>query len=317
MGDLELGELKNVPVREVWDHEAHDFTPWLAENLNRLSDTLGLELELVDTEVAVGPLKADIVCRLPEDGTVVLIENQLEHADLQHLGQVLAYLAGLEAKIVVWIAKGFDDAHLSALCWLNEHTPEHFSFLAVRVGAVRIGDSLPAPVLEVIERPNDWDRIVRETYRSLSDLEKLRRDFWTHLAECHPDGPNPRPGFASSNAYNRLPEPDVRMCQYVIQRSVGIYLKGRRGESDDAMLRRLKSQLGPLREALQDALERDRLGAIDDGSFRDGAAADFKCLIWLRTDPGDRNNWDQIADWLDDRRKVYEEVLRDYPSEGE
>ena len=313
MDALELGELRPVDVRAVWEHEAHNFTPWLAGNLYRLSDTLGLDLEPVDTEVRVGPYRADIVCRVPADGTVVLIENQLEHADLQHLGQVLAYLAGLEAKVVVWIAKGFDDAHLSALRWLNEHTPEQFSFLAVRVGVLRIGDSLPAPVFEVIERPNDWDRIVRETYRSLSDLEKLRRDFWTHLAECHPDGPNPRPGFASNNAYHRLPEPDVRMCQYVIQRSVGIYLKGRTGESDDAMLTRLMPQLGSLREALQDAFEQDRLGAIDDDSFRDGTAEDFKCLVWLRIDPGDRRNWDQMADWLDHRRRIYTEVLRGEP----
>ena len=145
MGDAQLGELSDVPVRDVWKHEALNFTPWLSENLDRLSESLDIELELVDTEVRVGPFRADIVCRIPQDGTEVLIENQLERADLQHLGQVLAYLAGLEAKIVVWIARGFDDPHLSALRWLNEHTPDRFAFFAVKIGVVRIGDSLPAP----------------------------------------------------------------------------------------------------------------------------------------------------------------------------
>ena len=184
MGDVELGELKDVPIRDVWDHEAYDFTPWLAENLHRLAATLGVELELMGTEVMVGPYRADIVCRVPTDGTTVLIENQLEHADLQHLGQVLAYLAGLEAKIVVWIARDFGAAHLSALRWLNEHTPDRFSFFAVKVRAVKIGDSLSAPVFEVTERPNDWDRQVRATNDSLSKLGAFRRDFWAHLVDA-------------------------------------------------------------------------------------------------------------------------------------
>ena len=109
----------------------------------------------------------------------MLIENQLEHADLHHLGQVLAYLAGLEAKTVVWVAKGFDEAHLSALRWLNEHTAESFAFFAVRVRVVRIGDSPLAPVFEVLERPNDWDRRVQDTAqtRELTKLGQFRCVF--------------------------------------------------------------------------------------------------------------------------------------------
>ena len=97
-----LGTLQRVDVRKAWSHEAHDFTPWLAENLERLSAELGLELELEGQEVDVGSYRADIVARVPQTDDRVLIENQLEFADLLHLGQVLAYLAGLEAKIVVW-----------------------------------------------------------------------------------------------------------------------------------------------------------------------------------------------------------------------
>ena len=94
------------------------------------------------------------------------IENQLERANLQHLGQVLAYLAGLEAKIVVWVATGFDESHLSAIRWLNNHTEDPFAFFAARVSVVRIGDSPLAPVFEVIERPNEWDRKVGAITRS-------------------------------------------------------------------------------------------------------------------------------------------------------
>ncbi len=109
MAMRQLGALDSVDPREAWDHEAQDFTPWLAENLDRLATEIGFNLELEGTEVHVGSRRADIVARNPEDDSRVLIENQLEHADLHHLGQVLAYLAGLEAKTVVWIAKGFED----------------------------------------------------------------------------------------------------------------------------------------------------------------------------------------------------------------
>ena len=136
MGVIEMGELTDVNVRDLWEHEAQDFTPWLAEHLNRLSGVLGIDLELEDTEMAVsGGYRADIVCREPGDGARVLIENQLEWADIHHLGQVMAYLSGLDAKIVVWIARGFGDEHLSAFRWLNEHTSDDFAFFAVTVGS--------------------------------------------------------------------------------------------------------------------------------------------------------------------------------------
>ena len=132
-----LGALETADLRDAWKHEAHDFTPWLAENLDRLAGELGVELEKEDTEVHVGPYRADIVARTRVDDSRVVIENQLEEANLQHLGQVLAYLAGLDARIVVWIARGFDDAHLSAIRWLNDHTVDPYAFFAVRVRVVR------------------------------------------------------------------------------------------------------------------------------------------------------------------------------------
>ena len=110
-----LGTLERVDVRKAWAHEAYNFTPWLAQSLSRLSDELGVELEVEDTEVYIGPYRADIVARVPQTDELVLIENQLEWANLQHLGQVLSYLAGLEARIVIWIATGFLDEHLSAI----------------------------------------------------------------------------------------------------------------------------------------------------------------------------------------------------------
>ncbi|WP_172820809.1 hypothetical protein [Cyanobium sp. NIES-981] len=126
-----LGTLESVDLREAWSHEAHSFTPWLAENLDRLSQAIGIPLELEGQEVSVSTFSADILARNPQDDGLILIENQLEITDHNHLGQILTYLAGLEAKIVVWIAKEFPDPHLSAVRWLNDHTVEPLSFFAV------------------------------------------------------------------------------------------------------------------------------------------------------------------------------------------
>src|SRR3712207_195735 len=123
MGHLKLGTLVSVEPREVWPSEASGFTPWLAseDNLELLGETLGLELELEATEKFGGPFKADIICRDLSSGTdaTVLIENQLEATDHRHLGQLLTYAAGLQAKTVIWIARRFTDEHRAALDMLN------------------------------------------------------------------------------------------------------------------------------------------------------------------------------------------------------
>ena len=123
---------------------------WL-DNLDKLAEVIGIPLDLESREVDVGRFPADLLARNPQDGSLVLIENQLEGSDHSHLGQVLTYLAGLEAKTIIWIAREFDDAHRSAVNWLNEHTTDPFAFFAVRLKVVRIGDSPLAPVFEIVE----------------------------------------------------------------------------------------------------------------------------------------------------------------------
>ena len=287
-----LGELETADLRQAWKHEAHDFTPWLAENLRLLSSVLGVALETEDTEVRVGPYRADIVARAPMDGSRVVIENQLEEANLQHLGQVLAYLAGLDARIVVWVARGFDDSHLSAIRWLNDHTVDPYAFFAVRVRVVRIGDSPLAPVFEVLQRPSNWDRTVRETATRgrLSDRGRFRQEFWTHVAKKHPE--DVKPGYAGSNVYHYVEKADLRISQYLAHDRVGIFLGGNHGEPAESAQRRIK----PYIEPLQNALGIEKIGEWG--------------VSFLVMDTSERANWDKLADWLHDRRNQYEQVLR-------
>lgn len=299
MGDEELGTLEQVDVRRAWQNEAKDFTPWLAGNLDRLAAAVGVELELEDTEFQVGPYRADIVARMRQDDVRVLIENQLGEADLQHLGQVLAYLAGLDARVVIWVAKGFNEAHLSAISWLNEHTADPFSFFAVRVAVVRIGGSPLAPVFEVLERPNEWDRQVQQTSQQggLSDRGRFRRDFWAHFSSRVPEAPGLRPRYAGSNVWHPIEEIKVNVVQFLAADRVGVYLIGNWGEPMVDAHDRVEPYAARLRKVLLDDVLTD--------------SEHHRCLTELNIDSSDRSNWDRMADWLDDRRRTYERILRE------
>src|SRR3546814_14222514 len=115
MTDIRFGTLEEMPLRQAWSHEAHQFTPWLAENIRHISKAVGIPLELTGQEVRVETFAADILARNPQDGTLVLIENQLEQTDHTHLGQIMTYLAGLEAQAVIWIAPALRQSHLSEI----------------------------------------------------------------------------------------------------------------------------------------------------------------------------------------------------------
>ena len=298
----ELGRLERINVRQAWDHEAHQFTPWLSENLAQLSDALNIDLELEGTEMRVSPsdpFRADIVARIPQDDTRVLIENQLKDANLQHLGQVLAYLAGLEAKIVVWIATGFREPHLSAIRWLNEHTASPFAFFAVQLEVVRIGESKPAPVFKVLERPNEWERQVENTAtKEKGWVRKFREDFWAHFTARHPDAPGLRAGWAGKTARRLVDEEtDIYVVQFLAQKRIGVYLTGGRGKTKEDVWPQVEPYIDLLQEALADEPVRIH-------------SKTHLCITELKIDSQDRKNWDRMADWLHSRRVIYEQVFR-------
>lgn len=180
---MSLGKLEKVDLRSVWENEAQHFTPWLAkdENLAELGETIGMELELVGQEQFVGPYRADILCKDTLTGHYVLIENQLEKTDHNHLGQILTYAAGLSAKAIVWVASTFTDEHRAALDWMNEITAEDYGFFGLEIELWRIGNSQPAPKFNVVSRPNDWRKSVADNPNlgKLSDTKLLYQRYWT------------------------------------------------------------------------------------------------------------------------------------------
>lgn len=182
MNTLSLGRLEVVDLRSVWKDEARDFTPWLGQepHLALLGESIALELELSEQEAPVGDFAADLLCKNIADDTWVLIENQIERTDHRHLGQILTYAAGLDAKTIVWIAARFTEEHRAALDWLNEHTSDDVSFFGLEVEVWRIGESPPAPKFNVVCKPNDWSRNVKYTATAveMTDTKRRQLEFW-------------------------------------------------------------------------------------------------------------------------------------------
>ena len=189
-----FGRLERVSLKDGWNSEPGDFTPWLADenNLALLSEVLEMDLALVKTEAPVGSFKADILCIDQSDDHVddhfVLIENQLTRTNHDHLGKLLTYAAGLKTVTIVWIAANFTEQHRAALDWLNEITDERFRFFGLEVELWRIGSSVPAPKLNIVAKPNDWSKIISQRVKNpmqsgQSDIRQAQLSFWTEFNE--------------------------------------------------------------------------------------------------------------------------------------
>lgn len=184
---MELSRLIKIDLREAWKNEANDFTNWLAhnENLQLLSDEIGIDISLVQTEASVGKFSVDILAEEENTGRKVVIENQLEATNHDHLGKIITYASGFDAEIIIWIVKDVRDEHKQAVDWLNEHTDEKINIFAIRMELWQIGDSPYAPKFQIISKPNDWAKAVKKsrTQSDLSDRRLMQLEFWTHFKE--------------------------------------------------------------------------------------------------------------------------------------
>jgi len=183
---MELGYLNKIEnLRKVWRNEAIDFTPWLAEedNMNILADTIGVEISEMDTEVQVGGFNADIIAKETETDRVIVIENQLEDTDHDHLGKIITYASGTDANIIIWIVKNAREEHKKAIEWLNENIDESIDFFLIQIELWQIGDSNPAPRFNILQRPNTWVKEIRKTSKEMSDTMIFKLNYWTAFSE--------------------------------------------------------------------------------------------------------------------------------------
>lgn len=184
---MKLGTIKKMDLRDIWTSESSDFTPWLAkeENIALLGNAIGIDLEVESQEKNVGPFRADILARDLTSNHYVLIENQLEQTNHNHLGQIMTYAAGLDAFSIIWIAKSFTEEHRAALDWLNRITEENINFFGIEIEVIQIGDSLPAPQFKVVAKPNDWSKSVKSSASTgeLTDTKLKQQQYWSEFKE--------------------------------------------------------------------------------------------------------------------------------------
>jgi len=306
---IALSKLERVPLREAWKHEAGDFTPWLAEsdNLDALAQALGLsELEAVATEHYVGDFKLDILCT--DGDQQVVIENQLAETDHKHLGQILAYAAGVGARKVIWVADSFRPEHVAALRFLNENTTDDLSFFGVQVELWRIGNSPLAPKFEVVVKPDDWAKTGREQARaaaSASPTKQLQLKFWTaliaRLAEKAPEirPQKPRPQHWLNNSIGRSGF-GLNITANTRDARLGVEL-WMPGEEAKARFARLIEQ----RQTIEQQLGFE----LDWQELPDAKAC--RIATWLPdASIEDEGRWDEYLAWLEQRLVVMDKVLR-------
>lgn len=293
---IDLSRLERVPLRVAWEREDTGFTPWLAEeeNIALLGEAIGIELEIQGQEMNVGPFRADILCRNTEDGSVVIVENQLEATDHSHLGQLLTYAAGLKAATLVWIAASFTEEHRAALDWLNERTDDDFQAFGIEIELWRIGGGPPAPKFNLVAKPNDWSRNIRERSRSASGAstahEEHRMEFWSgfgsYLKENRARWKPPKPTPSTFVGYG-LGRSGVPLFVFLTKQNVAVGVDVKH-EDRPGWFRLLLEQRDAIHAELGFEMEWDERPEAKSGSIR----------IRRQVDTTSQENWPTAFAWI-------------------
>lgn len=291
-----LGKLTKVELREYWSNEARHFTPWLAqeENLQELSDTIGIDIEIEGTEVFIGTFKADIVARDISNNERIIIENQLEKSNHDHLGKIITYASGIGASVIIWICASITDEHRQAINWLNENTTSSIYFFGLQIELWRIGDSPPAPKFNVVCRPNEWVKTTKESGipKELSETKLLQLEYWNFLKEH----------FNRSSTHLRLRTPRAQHWYPIsigrskfhltlrvntVQNRLGceIYM---RGENAKWAFSELMQDKENIEQELNVALQWQEL---PDGQ-------DSRIVLYRNGNINDRSTWSESAEWF-------------------
>ena len=180
---MKLIKQKQINPRKMWPSEAQNFTPWLAENIAELGEKIGMELEVVGQEVSVGPYSADILAKDIDTDAYVVIENQLEKTNHDHLGKSITYASALGAKTIVWIATDFTEEHKKALDWLNDNTNEDLAFWGVQLELWQISEETASMRLNIVSRPSTNVKTIKSKTNNESESRNIQLEFWTKFRD--------------------------------------------------------------------------------------------------------------------------------------
>ena len=305
-----LGRLTKLDLREYWEREDTHFTPWLAEeeNISLLSDAIEIELEVQDQEARVGPFRADILCRNTSDDTLVLIENQLEKTDHTHLGQLLTYASGLDAVTLVWVVQTFTEEHRAALDWLNRISDEKFHFFGLEIELWSIGGSDAAPKFNVVAKPNDWSKTVKEaaeTVRSkMTPWQHTQLEIWEafgyHLENNKIDFKPPKPSASTWMGYGIGKSGAGLIVSFTkFEALVHVQINN---SAHPEWFAALQTNLSEIETSLGFSLD-----------WQDRADMKYAYIITKRdADMEDRSSWPDIFDWMSKSMTAVRSTFRPY-----
>ena len=295
-----LGELVPVELRDFWEDEAGDFTPWLSKNLNLLGDTIDMELELIGTEKSVGDFKVDILAKDSGLDKNVIIENQLEKTDHKHLGQLLTYASGHEAKAIIWIANNFGEEHRHALDWLNENTKEGVSFFGIEIQLWKIGNSEPAPRFNLVSQPNNWAKNISSGSREYSEINLLQKEFWSNLKDY----------MEKNKASVRLREPRPQHWSSIAVGRTGFHLSltlnsTKKRIGCELYIQESKSAFEQLQEDKED-IEKN-LGVLQWKELPKKNAS--RIVQYKNADFTDKSNSEEIFKWFKEKTEAFHDTF--------
>ena len=302
-----IGRLQRVELRDVWSHEAHDFTRWLEQNIDVLNDAIGFTLSIVERETAAGDFRVDLVAE-DESGQSVIIENQLERSNHDHLGKLLTYLTVFEAKTAIWIVKEARAEHIGVISWLNELSPSA-SFYLLKLEAIQIDDSRCAPLLTLIVGPSEEEerREIRETKQEVQERDSLRFRFFTQLIERSqqktPLFQNISPSTTSNNMIRTgAGKANVHFAYLIQAHTADVEL---RINNNEELFDTLLEKQGEIEQAFGQPLEWRQLQTNRD-----------LCRISKKLEKGgyrdDQNRWAEIQDTMIDAMIKLEQVFNSH-----
>ena len=298
-----LGKMKRVTdLRSVWPHEAKDFTKWMTqeENLALLSDAIDIDLELEERESSVGSFSVDIFAHEVGTNRKVIIENQLEDTNHDHLGKLITYASGKGAEVIVWIVKRARDEHRQAIEWLNQHTDNNIGFFLLEIELWQIGESLKAPRFNVVERPNDWTKTMK-AIDGLSNTNLLQLDFWTSFNEAVSQNDSFTQAFRTRKANpQHWYDLSIGSSYYHVALTINTQKKliGTEIYISDAkdIFEKFKSHKDEISAMLQ-----------SDVVWREAKKA-CRILITTNIDPNKRSEWPKAFIWFVEKANIFKQI---------
>ena len=307
----ELADIEYPRVRDAWPSEDGHFTPWVASErgIALLGDCIRLSLSEPETEVEVGPFRADVVCTdtfTADEGATVVIENQLEPSDHAHLGQLLTYSAGLHASIFIWVATEFQEAHRVALQRLNEITGNDSHFFGLKIELLKIGDSPMAPHFVVDVEPSYWSAFANGPGPGpdpVSPLAETNQRFWAQFADYV--------NRTETEIKAGKPQP-YHFMDFGI-RNANANLSAVRLTRD----RRIRVELtlkGEMHKGFYNALltERDEIETeINGGALKwDTRSTRSSVELIADMDPSDESDWEAQTVWMLKKLELFDKAFR-------